>query len=270
MLNVIVILGPRRTGTTLPNQILCNAPDTNPHIGECQLLTRICSTFKWAQDSYDRVVQWYFDNPQAMQVYFKGQVNEFLRIAAEHHDGVSNLVLKSPELSNYKCELDALIPEARQIVCIRDPRDQIASELQVGKRQLEKGIDADSARAYKSRNIELLCRKYLKSYESVLQGESANTMIVRYEDILLDLQTTLSTLEEFTRLQLSGFNPDSSWTRFEHKEHLSKMPAYVEQYGSPLDKSRVGRYRQSLSQNEIALIEKECHSILSDRYSEQQ
>ncbi len=266
--NIIIILGPRRTGTTLLNQILCSDPDSNPHVGECQLLTKICSTFKWSEENYDRVVQWYFDDRDASRAYFKRQVDGFLEIAAVHLGDVSSLVLKSPELSNFKSELDILLPDAKQIVCIRDPRDQIASELDVGKRQTEMDIDADSGRAYARRDIVQLCRKYLKYYEAIVKGDSKNVMFVRYEDIVLNLQYTLEGVEKFTGLDLSGFNSSAEWSRFEHKEYISKMPAYVEQYGSPIDESRIGRYKKALSEIEVALVERECRSIFDDKYKD--
>ncbi|MBX3497639.1 MAG: sulfotransferase [Parvibaculum sp.] len=265
-MNVVLIFGARRTGTTLLNQILCNDPDANAHVGECQLLTRMLGSFRWATTNYDRVVQWYFDDYEGCRDLFRRQIDDFLRVSAAHFGGVENLVLKNPEMSRFKAEIDVLMPAAKQVICVRDPRDQIVSELDVGKRQAERGMDGDAAKAFKNRDVAGLAKKYTSYYAPMLSGEPENSMFVRYEDVIQALEPTLRKIEKFTGLDLSQYDPDSEWKRFEHKEQIRKMPAYVEQYGSALDASRVGRFRETLTEKEVETIDAICAEPLAKFY----
>jgi hypothetical protein len=261
-------MGARRTGTTLVNQILCNDPKANPHVGECQLLTRLLGTFRWANNNYERVVQWYFDRPEDCAAYFVRLVEDFLTTAAAHFGGVEHLVLKNPEFINFKPELDRLLPESKHVVCIRDPRDQIVSELDVGRRQIEKGIDGNAARAFRDRDVRSLAGRYVGYYRNILEGRTENTSFVRYEDLIQRLGDTLAALGEFTGFDVSGFDPQAPWKRFEHKGEIMKMPAFVEQYGSPLDPSRVGRYRDALTADEQATVMGMCSELVTRFYPE--
>jgi len=264
-LNVVFVLGARRTGTTLLNQILCNDPGANPHVGECQLLTQLCAASRWAGSNYDRVVQWYFDSRADCDRFFARTIQDFLNTAADHFGEVGKLVLKCPEFSNYKWELDRFVPQGRHVVCVRDPRDQIASELDVGKRQTEQNIDGEAARAYRTRDIGFLAGRLLQYYGTVLRARQDNVLYVRYEDLVLKLVDTLRDIESFTGFDLSAFDPNAAWRRFEHQGEIQKMPAYVEQYGAPLDKSRVGRFRDSLTPAELDLILQLCGEFM-DRF----
>ncbi len=265
-MKTILILGPRRSGTTLMNQILCNAPGTNPHVGEAQILTRLCTVYRWSKENHERLVKWYFESPDACRDFFRRTVKDFVDAAKKNFGNIETLVLKNPEFSNVKPELDELLPNAYKIVCLRDPRDQVASEMDVGKRQQEKAMDGYAAKAYKNRNINLLAEKYLKYYNSVTRGNDHRTVYIRYEDLVFDLPGTLRLIEKFAKINLESYDPDKKWQRFEHENHIKKMPAYVRQYGSPLDKSRVGRYKDMLTVEEAQFIVRKCEVVMTRHY----
>ncbi|MEM6334681.1 MAG: hypothetical protein AAF823_15215 [Planctomycetota bacterium] len=52
------------------------------------------------------------------------------------------------------------------------------------------------------------------------------------------------------------------------QEQFRGRPAYVEQYGQPIDASRVGRFADELSASDIAAVSELCDSILSTHYPE--
>lgn len=260
-------MGARRTGTTLVNQILCNEPTANPHVGECQILTRFCRDYRWSVENYDRVVQWYFDDSSQSGLFFRRIVADFLDTAAAHFGGPEFLVLKNPEFSGFKQELDHLLPDSRAIICVRDPRDQIVSELDVGKRQIEQGIDGRAAEAARNRDIEALAKRYMQYYRPILRNQRDTDLFVRYEDVVNDTQRALRDIEQFTGMSLKDYDPEKPWRRIEHMEQIQAMPAFVPQYGAALDPSRVGRFRDALSDDEEQQIAQICSEIIAPFYS---
>src|SRR3546814_5975830 len=66
------------------------------------------------------------------------------------------LVLKSPELSTYFPHAADLFPEARFVISVRDPKDTIASMIEVGERHRRSGVNSFLAAA--GRNIDALSR----------------------------------------------------------------------------------------------------------------
>lgn len=263
---VILIMGARRTGTTLMNQILCNDPRANPHVAECQLLVNVCDNLRWSENNYDRVVRWYFSDRADALGWFRRCTDDFLRTAAANLGNPSFLVLKAPAFSQCKQQLDELLPQARSVVCVRNPFDQVVSELDVGERQIQKGIHAKAAEAARNRDVKMLAERYASVYEKLLPQLGARDLIVRYEDLINNLDGELSRLEAHTGLDLGGYDPASAWKRFEHKSELARMPAHVEQYGSPLDKSRVGRFEHALSAAEVDQIRQVCGPLLARFY----
>lgn len=268
MPRIIIVLGARRTGTTLVNQILCNEPRANPQVGECQLLARLCEDYQWSQRNYDRVVQWYFQSSKQCTEYFRSIVSQFIENAAASLDNPEFLVLKTPAFSGCKPELMELLPDARFVVCIRNPFDQVVSELDVGARQLERGMTGTAAVAARDRDVLQLVDRYVKTYQRLERTLGPRDLVVRFEDVVAKLETEIERLQSHTGMNLSAYDPDAEWKRFEHAEQISTMPAYVEQYGSALDSTRVGRFRDTLTNDEITSIAQAAGEILETHYAD--
>ncbi len=261
-------MGARRTGTTLVNQILCNDARANAHVGECQLLARLCDDFRWSQANYDRLVQWYFRDKKESTEYFRQIIEQFIEVSAQNLGHPEFLVLKAPLFSNCKQQLNELLPEAKSIVCIRNPFDQVASEFEVGQRQLEQGINNLVSRAARNRDVATLAERYLETYQKLERYMDSNDLMVRFEDVIENLDHELRKIENHTGMDLSGYDRESTWKRFEYEQEIASMPAHVEQYGSRLDGSRVGRFNDALSPGESSSIKEICAQILDKYYKE--
>src|SRR3546814_1868167 len=80
--------------------------------------------------------------------------------------------LKSPELSTYFPHAADLFPEARFVISVRDPKDTIASMIEVGERHRRSGVNSFLAAA--GRNIDALSKSYRQFYLPVMQTMGRN------------------------------------------------------------------------------------------------
>lgn len=171
-------------------------------------------------------------------------------------------MLKNPELSLVIKDIDDLLPKAVLLATVRDPRDQICSEIQVAKRQqVENGLPPESA----ERNVANLTYNYNLYFKEILEiysEEPERIHIIRYEDLVQNTGEVLELLKNKTGLNLK-FKPDKSWQRVTEFASLHEGPSQSDLFGNPVSSSSLGRYQQELSQEEIDTIETNCSQIIS-------
>lgn len=259
------ICGGKRTGTTLLENVVCAYPGVHPALPEAQLITRLMYALRWAEtpDNFDSFVKPTFPRRQDLVAYFTGMVREYARRTRAIHGSAGAVVFKNPEYSLVIDELVETLPDARFLVCVRDPRDQVASEIEVVRRkgeleqrQVGGAVDAIS-----------LGHTLARYYERLLQVEREQPwrfLFVRYEDMVRDFPVTLARLDDFTGLSGNTFDPRSDWP---NREEFSETayPTYSPLYGKPVVDSSVGRFRQALQAVEIRGIERACETLM-DRF----
>lgn len=273
----IFIGGGMRTGTTLLQRILCSTPGTNPLIAECQYLTAVMDQYAGMNAGFDVFLADYFESPQAFAVHVRARVEEVLRITAERYRPARVLVLKSPELTRHFAKLAAWFPPARFIVMLRDPRDAIASMLDVAERHRESG--QPSALAGYGRDMAkfvALFRSYYKPLARDWDRLRERMLLVRYEDLVQDPDAALRLLAGFTGIELGSRHLAPNQGRVSKQFAKSgQRNVFVRGFVTPLysetlQASRVGRHRERLSADEIRYIERHCAdlagSLSSSRY----
>ncbi|MEM7192962.1 MAG: sulfotransferase [Pseudomonadota bacterium] len=268
-LRIILISGARRTGTTLMNQIICSDPGANSQVGEARIITKFLEAFAWADDSYDTVVKWYFESQQGYEEFKSATINALLGHAYDALKPRDKLVLKAPAFSGLIDEAMQWLPNSQFLICIRHPLDQVASELEVGQRQLQKNSKKTGRAA--ARDVAGLARTYFNRYTKFLSASEEKPgkfVFVRFEDVVTSPDETIRSLERDLNVDLSAFDPEKEWVDFKNKEELSRMPAHVEQYGAPIDSSRVGRHEGVLTDDEAAEVRTICAPILERFYNE--
>jgi hypothetical protein len=172
------------------------------------------------------------------------------------------VVLKSPELTGSFPLLAAWLPRARFVMSLRDPRDTIASMLDVAERH--RSEDVRSALTEAGRDMARLTGLYTSYYSSCfagLGGMEGRIFVLRYEDLVREPQPILDALSTFTGLKISaealtGEHPESGY----FNEQQRKKSAFFDGFWSPLYKQglsakRVGRYQDLLSPAEISAIQ---------------
>ncbi|MCP4525603.1 MAG: sulfotransferase [Aestuariibacter sp.] len=296
---VYIVCGGRRTGTTLLSAILSSDERANPLGQEAQVLTRIVEAYRWGRENFEQFGQSFFGDPKTYRAFFAKIAARFAQEVSARISPGGVLVLKNPELSKVLLDVADLFPNARFLALVRDPRDQIASELEVKARQLAasarnpdsktRNMDslANQYAAYypapsrlevwarrlvasirdlvnKRRNIIDLARYYISYYPEILelgkqQPERIN--IIRYEDLVLRPDETLLDLQAATGLDLT-FDPAKPWSRISPLARLHSTPSRSDLYGAPIDSRSVGRFRRDLSAEQAVAVEKFCADFM--------
>ena len=149
----------------------------------------------------------------------------------------------------------AAFPESRFVVCVRDPRDQVASEVEVGERRIAAGIGSPLV---KNRRFDRLTEFFLDYYEDPLRlhGEQPDRILfLRYEDVVGDVAGALAALRRHTGLALEDFDPDAPWRTSAEFSSGDGEPWQTARYGSGIDGGGVGRHRSDLDGEAISVIE---------------
>jgi hypothetical protein len=257
---VLLVGGCMRSGTTLVQRLLCAAPGVNPAIAECHYLTELLAAHRQGEARFDLFLSDYFASREAFDDFGRETIRRFLRTLSLRYPDAKLLVLKNPELAYHFSLAARLLPEARFILVVRDPRDIIASILQVAERQRVAGLASPLVEM--GRDIERLCDfvigYYADSYSNtqVLQGR---LHVVRYESIARGEPAALQALGRFAGLALDGHPAalaPETWQR-------QRQDPFAGAFWSPgwqeaMSKPRSGDYAAHLAPAEIAAIEQRC------------
>ena len=264
-MSLILVTGGRRTGTTLLTAILCSGEQSNPVIGETPLIRKLMSVLQWAQlpDSMATSDKYAFEDAADLLHFFNGIVGAYVERLRARLGNPAHIVLKSPEFCLAIEQLMAAVPKARFAVAVRDPRDQIVSELELRRR----GDDGRTVlSALPLADIPYLVttlNRYLEPVIAAARRAPERFLFVRFEDMLTAFPQTLDKLEAFTGMTHLRFDPEKDWPRYAAVEDfIPNYPSFSPYYGKPLELSRIGRYRDALDARSVRLIETGCSGLM--------
>jgi hypothetical protein len=254
--SVIFVGGCMRSGTTLLQRMLCASQRAHAFTEECQFLTALMDflgawrqRFDWLKDFYG--------TPEGYEAYAKAMVDAFLRSSFETQRPALTIVLKNPELTVHFPRLVDWYGKSKFFVVVRDPRDTIASILDVAQRHGEAGVPSQIARI--GRDMAKLSHFYKAHYVDALQSPKSRdrVLVVKYEDLVHRPEAALAALSQHLGLTLSaGLLPPDCFDRRERDAYAA--PFWTAMRAEPPSPASVGRYRRSLSPDEIAAIESHC------------
>jgi len=258
-----------RTGTTLLNSILCSDATTNPVIGEVQYLTRLLQHYHWGQRHFRLYLKDTFADRDDFKAFTADWMRDYLERTRERWQPCRHLVLKNPELAHFFPDLSQLVDGARFFLTVRDPRDTIVSMRSVAKKQRDKGIASTLTKMDDdARQLSHYCQNY---YARLLRGElndmTSSVFLVRYEDLVTQTGQVVDQIRQFTGLALADYDPGVEWQRSaedydESRHDPDRSPWTTELYGKGVSDSQIGSYRNSLSAEDIAIIERECQALM--------
>ena len=148
---------------------------------------------------------------------------------------------------------------AKFIVSMRDPRDQITSDLEVGLRQ-------SGNTSAVGRDIAAYAETINTYYRPILVASCKlpeRFLFIRYEDLVLNFRETLDIMNAFTGMAANQFDPESDWPRLAiDPAAFAGLPSWSPFYGRALQSSRIRRYQTA---DEIRRIEEQC-GFLMERF----
>ena len=186
--------GSQRSGTTMLQTILCQDESVNPLIQEPKYFRHLISAYKFGKDSFKGETRDYFTDMAEYTAFNTRIVRSFLKQTRALFPGTKHLVLREPHLTMLFPELAELLPAARFICVVRDPRDVIASMIEVGQRLDHPSLNQDvMARLFRSRDMAAISRHFLSFYKPVLRcrqpGFRRRLHFLRYEELVKNSDT---------------------------------------------------------------------------------
>ncbi|MEZ5464434.1 MAG: sulfotransferase [Lysobacteraceae bacterium] len=257
---VVIVLGARRTGTTLVASVLSSDAGAPPFPGEAQLLTRLVESYSWAKAHFGIGAAPFFDDQPSLLRYFSELVRQFMAHCARQFPGRTTLVLKCPEMSLCADALFELFPRASYVLCTRDPRDQVTSEWRV----LERRQGASDRAILKSRNFAALTKNFLRYHDRVLDAARTTgkqVTLLPYERLVRSPEKVVVVLEKELGLDLSAFDPGSDWRLADSYWAYGTSPSDTPHYGKPITCARIGAYTEVLTADESDLVMDLCASL---------
>lgn len=226
---------------------------------EAQILTRLVEAYRWGRVHFDDFERSFFGEQEILRQLFAESVANLLAgVSRRVHNGKA-LVLKNPELSLVLTDVVRLLPRAVVVATVRDPRDQVASELEVGARRLNEGIPDPIS---EGRDVHSLAERYKAYLAEVLPLRDSGTIqVVRYEDLVERSHSVLDLLRRLTGLDLP-FEPRARWPRVSPLAALHQGPSRSNLYGGPITNRSVGRFRRDLRPEEIRVVERATRDLM--------
>ena len=263
-----------RSGTSLLQHVLCTSPQANPFVHGCRYLTSQIAVYAQYAGNDHLYIDDYLGGREGLTNFTKDILDRLLQKTHHRLGRPDCLILKNPELSTYFPLAAALMPRARFIVSVRDPKDTIASMIGVGEKHRQNGVNSFLASA--GRDVDKLCASYRQFYLPVFQSLQKcdealkeRVLFIRYESLIGDTEAVVERLSAFTGLALpaedlvdqkawrSRVNPESDDV-YSHP----RWSAYVtELSGGPISAASIGRYREALTQAEAEKIDRLCADV---------
>ena len=254
-MQLIIIGGAQRSGTTLLQTLLANALNA-PLLPEAHILCDILAAYKRAKE-FGHKTYFFYPTQDELSSFFRSVLERHISDIIARLGSTSVLVLKDPNLIHVLDEAAALFPKCVRIVCLRDPRDITASFIQIGQRQPTES----KSHKYRKRDVGFIANKILAAYLPWMESpQSGNTLVVRYEDLAREPRKTLQTLVQNTRLELSLDRIDRPTWLPADARHQSSWITPLE--GQKPSAESVGSFKRVLRSGEVALVQRICEPIM--------
>jgi hypothetical protein len=265
----VLIGGSMRSGTTLLQKLLCAAPTTNPVIGECKYIADQMQVFSKNLQNFELHLKDYFSSPEEFKQYNAEQLRYFLHMVHTRYTPAELLVLKNPELTRFFPELSEWLPRATFLLTVRDPRDTVASMVEVGEKHRAEGQSSQLTTL--GRNMAALSGYYLSYYAPLFSSPEPTRQkvgLVRYEQLVTDPQAALAPVAQHCGISIpaEAFGNEAleqqsmeAWNRYREDKFTGAFWSPL--YHQGVSDSRVGRFSETLTEEEVEAVQEHCTSF---------
>lgn len=251
----IVVGGSQRSGTTLLQKVLTLDPVASPMLREASYLRYLLEAYHRGRANFDGDTRDYFSDLNEYDQFNTALLVQFIRQTARRFPNAACLVLKEPHLTLFLPDLHRALGRSRFVIMVRDPRDIVASLIEVGRRMAHMG----QRHFFAQRDIEALTRHALSFYEPVFRSRQPDLqdrlLFVRYEDLVGPSARSLENIERHTGLQirrhlarLDHVVPEGSASETRYRPWLTEL------YAAGISARSVGSFRGILSAEEAERV----------------
>lgn len=251
-MSVVFIGGAQRSGTTLFQTLLASCMPESPNLPEAHVICDLVYVYRRAKQEWKKSGH-FFENAEELRAFFAETVKRLLDQLRGRYSNSENLVLKDPNFAPVLSELTELVPGCITFLCVRDPRDIVASYLKIGSRNEDTTDDSP----YSRRDLNYMCRVISAQYEAYLDGRCPQSVhVVKYEHIATDAAGTLVSLASKTLLPIDTARlSELEWLEAESRH---ERPWISELEGRPPTADNIGNFRTILNWHELGYVERRC------------
>ena len=217
--NLIFVGGSARSGTTLIQNML----DSHPSILGGPEFLHLPEIVNVRNSMYRNVDRGWIDQictKDSVDARFRTLILDFLIPFLEKHN-TELLSEKTPENALVFPELAELLPKARFIFVVRDPRAIVASMFQVGQRARKKGAKVPEYTRNTVEAITYIRRGLNAGFKAVAQAPG-RFLVVRYEDVAQHPEAETKKICEFLEVPW-----DSAMCSPREKTHMGEQAITV-------------------------------------------
>jgi hypothetical protein len=261
-----IVTGCMRSGTSLLYDLISTSPDTGPPIAPARYLSDHFHLLRRYLGTDRLFIADYFPERGALIEHTRKFIRAILDSAWERSGRPRALVLKAAELAPLLPLVAEVLPEARLVVSVREPKDTITSMVKVGKRQRLLGLRVGSART--KRDVGKLCKIYNSAYLPGLRAAKRigdQVIYIRYEDVAADGDAAVAPVWPHCGIapgEAAGLKEQRRTSYFGAvAEHRYWRTYLTELSGRAISRASLGSHQQLLDAAEKRRVDWRCRRV---------
>lgn len=256
-MKLLLVGGCQRSGTSLAQTILCSSPLSNPMIKEAEHLRRFIESYQYGKVIFDQKTCDYFKDKDEFMAIYVSFVQQYMRKIGHNIGSYQWYILKDPLFSKLCVEIKELLPQSCFLCLVRDPRDTIASLLEVNRKWKEK-----NKTVIFPRDMNYLCNLYLSYYNTIpadyRQQWEGRLQLIKYEDMVMHPDQFISQVNSIFGLEINIERIKEG----ADKGSFQYSPAYnSDLLGKAISIEPIGKYKQILTNEEIQIIQNNLNNF---------